>query len=125
MKALVGATTAAAAVALLAWAAVPLLGRLELRGGGAAAAMSPTELWLLEVFTAGVLAVLLGLAALGGWWVNPRGVRDVVEREPDAPEDRGAPGKEDDAGGPGPGQWLVATGGLLLGIYFMGWLVTR
>jgi hypothetical protein len=76
--------------------------------------------WLLTVWTAGVLAVLFGATAR----IGRRGVgfRDVV----DAGSVRGAiEARRSAEGGPGAmiDVWLVATGGILIGIYFAGWLL--
>ena len=77
--------------------------------------------WLLTVWTAGVLAVLFGATAR----IGRRGVgfRDVV----DAGSVRGAVEARQRAARAGAGEmldvWLVATGGILVGIYFAGWLL--
>lgn len=79
--------------------------------------------WLLTVWTAGVLAVLFGATARMG--MRGVGFRDVM----DAGSVRGAVearrGIERADAGWGFDLWLVATGGILLGIYFAGWLVLR
>lgn len=80
------ALVAAAGTAGLAAAALPLFLRLESRGWGGTLVLTAPEIWLLEVFTAGVLVLLLGLAGLGGGWFDARGVRDALEREEAAPE---------------------------------------
>ena len=77
--------------------------------------------WLLTVWTAGVTAVLFGATArLGRRGV---GFRDVV----DAGSVRGAIQARRSAEGGEVGRmldvWLVATGGILIGIYFVGWLL--
>lgn len=77
--------------------------------------------WLLTVWTAGVMAVLFGATArLGRRGV---GFRDVV----DAGSARGAVEARRSAERGGAGEmldvWLVATGGILVGIYFAGWLL--
>lgn len=131
------ALAAAAGTAGLAGAALPLLLRLEPRGWAGPLVLTASEIWLLEVFTAGVLALLLGLAGLGGGWFDARGVRDALEREEAAPEPgAGAgperPGEEEggttdregrESGDTGPAWWLIAVGGGLLGIYATGWLL--
>lgn len=58
--------------------AVPLFLRLEPRGG--LRLQTPTELWLLGVFTLGALAVLLGLSAAAGGWFGPSEARRGLER---------------------------------------------
>jgi hypothetical protein len=77
--------------------------------------------WLLTVWTAGVLAVLFGATARMG--MRGVGFRDVV----DAGSVRGAlearRGIERAGAGWGLDLWLVATGGILVAIYFVGWLV--
>lgn len=77
--------------------------------------------WLLTVWTAGVMAVLFGATAR----IGRRGVgfRDVV----DAGSVRGAIEARRSAEGGEVGRlldvWLVATGGILIAIYFAGWLL--
>ena len=95
----------------------------------AAALLLPSELgtraWLLTVWTAGVMCILFGAAALIGAGV---GVREVVEAgsTPDAVEaerrvrNAGAADFYGDVG-----WWVVATGGVLVAIYFVGWLILR
>lgn len=77
--------------------------------------------WLLTVWTAGVMAVLFGATARIG--ARGLGVRDVA----DAGSVRAALEErkraERAAAGPGLDLWIVATGGILIGIYFAGWLV--
>lgn len=77
--------------------------------------------WLLTVWTAGVAAVLFGATAR----IGRRGVglRDVLDAGsvPAAVEAR----RRAEGGGAGEllDVWLVATGGILVGIYFAGWLL--
>lgn len=83
------------------------------------------HVWLLTVFTAGVFAVLFGTSALLGVF-RPLGVRDVSEagsvkaamqmREEEIRRDRSA-GYANNFG-----WWTVATGAILILIYFIGWL---
>ena len=80
--------------------------------------------WMLTVWTAGVFAILFGLTArLGG--APGLSVRDVEEAGSVAAavEARRRSRKVDE--GFRVDVWLVATGGILVGIYFLGWLVLR
>lgn len=78
--------------------------------------------WLLTVWTAGAFALLFGLTArLGGLrGIGAREVREAgsvfkaVEARRRA-ESADLPHRFD--------LWIVATGGILVGIYFLGWLV--
>lgn len=80
--------------------------------------------WLVTVWTAGALLVLFGLTArVGGF--RGIGAREVVE----AGSVRGAldARRRADAGGAsgtggGFDLWIVATGAVLIGIYFAGWM---
>lgn len=93
----------------------------------AAALLLPREFgaqaWLLTVWTVGVLCILFGAAALVSAGL---GVREVVEAGsiPNAVEAArrtrraGAVGFYGDVG-----WWAVATGGVLVAIYFVGWLI--
>lgn len=106
------------------WAAA-----LGVAGGIAAtaAAVLPaalgTRAWLLAVWTAGVLFVLFGAAALLGAGV---GVRDVLEAG-SAPAAAEVERRRRSVRGEGfhrdMGWWTVATGGVLVAIYFLGWLI--
>ncbi len=96
---------------------------------GAAALLLPGELaargWLLTVWTAGVMCILFGAAALIGAGV---GVREVVEAgsAPEAVEAERRVRSAADAGFYGDvGWWVLATGGVLVAIYFGGWLILR
>ncbi len=109
------ALAAAAAIAALA-TLVPLHPALRLTTGD-----ERERAWLLTVWTVGVLAVLFGLAA--HFSTGRVGVRDVVEARslPEAVEQgrrsrRGASENRFDL-------WAVATGMLLIAIYFAGWVV--
>lgn len=98
-SALGAALLAAAAVA----GAVPLFLRLEPRGG--LRLQTPTELWLLGVFTLGALAVLLGLSAAAGGWLAPSEARRGLERmrrEADRLDARRRRGADGAAGRRGP-----------------------
>lgn len=82
--------------------------------------------WLLTVWTAGVMAVCFGAAGLLSA-VAPIGFRDVAEAGSvlDAIDARREARKRQDAhnfynfAG-----WTVSTGGMLLILYFAGWIVT-
>jgi hypothetical protein len=102
--ALAGATS----VAMLGLAAV-----LEVappRGGGTRL-LGFGEIWLLGVFTAGVLALLLGAAVAAD-----RGVPGLRSRLARAPEEPGRP--EVPVAGV-----AVRTGGWLLLVYVAGWVI--
>lgn len=84
------------------------------------------RVWLLVVFTAGVMAILFGAAA---WVGGPRmlTLRDVVEsggiaraREQREKADR-ARAERPRYGNPA--SWAVATGGFLIAIYFVLWML--
>lgn len=77
--------------------------------------------WLLTVWTAGVLAVLFGATARIG--MRAVGFRDVeaAGSVPAAVEARRRTARAD--AGWGLDLWLIATGAILVGIYFAGWLV--
>lgn len=113
---------AAGVLAAVTAAAVPLVMRLQLRDSSLVWLLVPAELWLLAVFTEGVLAVLLGAAALAGWF-SGRGVRDAAEASPRAQS--GTPARTDPDRDASPAWWTLAAGGWLLGIYFVSWLVLR
>lgn len=108
----VAAAIAAAAALLLPYEAI-----------GLRTAAERERAWLLTVWTAGVMAVLFGLTARIG--ARGVGLRDVA----DAGSVRGAlearRRAERTGSGPGLDLWIVATGGILVGIYFAGWLVLR
>lgn len=80
------------------------------------------RVWLLTVWTAGVLAVLFGVTARLGW-ARGIGVREVAEAgsfraavDARRSSERAAPVRQADV-------WIIATGVFLIGIYFAGWLV--
>lgn len=79
--------------------------------------------WLLTVWTAGVMALLFGLTARVG--MRGVGVRDVAEAGSVRAAVEARRRAERAAGGAGVDLWLIATGGILVGIYFAGWLVLR
>jgi hypothetical protein len=82
------------------------------------------RIWLLTVWTAGVMALLFGLAArLGGF--RGFGLREIseagsfaeaVERRRQARQGSHAPAAD---------VWVIVTGGLLVAVYFAGWLALR
>lgn len=84
--------------------------------------------WLLTVWVAGVLAILFGLTSvLGGFGgigarevVEAGSVRGAVEAHRTAARAAGAPEFHGHFG-----WWLIATGALLVGIYFAAWLALR
>ncbi|HEX2187482.1 MAG TPA: hypothetical protein VHG51_01230 [Longimicrobiaceae bacterium] len=88
---------------------------------GLATAAERERAWLLTVWTAGVMAVLFGLTARIG--MRGVGVRDVADAGSvrAAIEERRRAQRAD--AGPALDLWLIATGGILIGIYFAGWLV--
>lgn len=106
----VAATVAVAAALLLPYEAIGLRTEPERE-----------RAWLLTVWTAGVAAVLFGATARLG--ARGLGLRDVL----DAGSVRGAVDARRSAERAGAGGrldlWLVATGGILVGIYFAGWLL--
>lgn len=84
------------------------------------------RVWLLVVFTAGVMAILFGAAA---WVGGPKmiSLRDVVESG-GVDQARAAKEKADKARGEfarygNPAAWTVAMGGFLIGIYFLLWIL--
>ncbi len=84
------------------------------------------RVWLLAVFTAGVMAILFGAAA---WVAGPKMItlRDVVESG-GVPQARSARAKEEKARGArygNPAAWTVALGGFLIGIYFLMWALRK
>ncbi|MBV9772723.1 MAG: hypothetical protein JO040_02160 [Gemmatimonadetes bacterium] len=112
----------ALAVALAVATAAALLFPYAALGLGSTAERE--RVWLLTVWTAGVLAVLFGLTARLGW-AKGIGVREVSEagsfREAaDAlrKSERADPVRRADV-------WIIATGVFLIGIYFAGWLVLK
>lgn len=92
------------------------------RAVGALSGAERERIWLLTVWTAGVLAVLFGLTARLGW-ARGMGVREVSEAGSfraalDAlrRSERAATVRQADV-------WIIATGVFLIGIYFAGWLL--
>jgi hypothetical protein len=81
--------------------------------------------WLITVWTAGVLAVLFGLTGLLGWrtGVGFRDIREAgsvraaIERQREAMRAR-----QEEPFHSRFDWWLISTGALLIGIYFLGWL---
>lgn len=82
--------------------------------------VSRTDIWLLAIFTEGVLALLGGLAGWISVWAGSRGIRNVVM---DA--QAGVWGVEDTGPGSGGTPWVTVLGVYLLTIYAVGWLITR
>ena len=82
------------------------------------------RVWLLVVFTAGVMAILFGAAA---WVGGPRMVtlRDVLEgggiAQARAQREKAERARGDRPRYGNPATWVVATGGFLLTIYFLLW----
>ena len=115
----------AVAVALLFALAAALLlpyEALQLRTG-----VERWRAWLLSLWTAGVMAVLFGFTGLVGF-LTPVGIREVVEAGSvtKALAERRSSRRADDPGFHGNfAWWLVATGGLLIGIYFVSWGILR
>jgi hypothetical protein len=84
--------------------------------------------WLATVWSGGVMAILFGLSGVLGW-SSGVGIRDIfraggvkaalAQREKEK-EAALAQGRYSNFG-----WWLVATGGFMICIYFIGWLVLR
>lgn len=106
---------AAAAVAALA-TLVPLYPALRLT-----TADERERAWLLTVWTVGVLGILFGLASRLSTG-RSLGVREVAEAQslPEAVEQDRRAGRATSEGRFD--LWAVATGLILVGIYFLGWL---
>ena len=87
---------------------------------GLDAAVERDGVWLLVVFCTGVMLLLFGLSSLGGGFrgvglrevIEAGGVRQALERERPARSDDRVPYTRNFA------WWCVATGALLLVIYF-------
>lgn len=83
-------------------------------------AVDRDRVWLLVVFCTGVMLLLFGLSALGGGFrgmglrevIEAGGVRQALERERSGKRDDGTSYTQNFA------WWCVATGALLLVIYF-------
>jgi hypothetical protein len=112
------AVLAAAAFAAL----VPLL--FPFRGLGLDPAAERTRIWLLVVFTAGVMAVLLGASGLAG--TRLLGLRDVLDAKSATlaiERHRQARVGMQGRGWRNAGGWAVAAGASLIAIYFVLWMV--
>jgi len=92
----------------LAWGSGALL-RREPRG--AIWLLEPCELWLLAVFSAGMVAILVGLSVVVGGWFRGRSGKGGAEADANRSID--------------PAWWTVATGATLLAIYAVAWLWMR
>ena len=81
--------------------------------------------WLLTVWTAGVLAICFGVTGLLGG-IHPLGFRDVAEAGSVAAaiEARREANKQRDRVFYNFAGWTVVTGGFLLLVYVIGWIVT-
>ena len=81
--------------------------------------------WLLAVWTVGVLAICFGVSGLMGG-LNPLGFRDVAEAGSvtAAIEARREANKQRDKSFYNFAGWTVSTGGFLLLVYFVGWIVS-
>ncbi|MEX0935526.1 MAG: hypothetical protein WD013_01395 [Gemmatimonadota bacterium] len=120
-------TTSSGVALILAggWAVVaPALSWLEPRAGLRFPA--PVEMWLLGVFTAGVLLVLLGLSVTVGGRLPGVRAREALARLIDGSGagPAGTPA-ESDNGDPHQGWWSMTVGANLLAIYLLGWIVLR
>ncbi len=86
------------------------------------------RVWLLVVFTAGVMAILFGAAALVG---GPKMItlRDVVEKggivQARAAKEAADRARAERPRYGNPAVWMVTTGVFLVGIYFVLWVVLR
>ena len=91
------------------------------------AAANPAEdrhfVWLLTVFTAGVMMALFGLAALIGGRRSV-GLRDVIEAKGvvNALRRVGQGGGESQAYTSNAAVWCIVTGALLIVVYFTLWM---
>lgn len=113
----------AAGVSIAFAALVPVL--FPFRAIGLDPVAERERVWLLVVFTAGVMLILFGTSALLGGlkWI---GVRDVLESGGvrQALERRGKPGPAD-AYTRNFALWCVVEGGMLIAVYFVLWLALR
>lgn len=84
------------------------------------------RVWLLCLWTGGVLGICFGLAALIGFGA-PLGVREVVEAGSvtKAAEARRQARRQEGGFHSNFAWWLVVTGGLLVATYFMALAVSR
>ncbi|HEV2129931.1 MAG TPA: hypothetical protein VGR27_02450 [Longimicrobiaceae bacterium] len=84
--------------------------------------------WLLTVWTGGVLAILFGLSALLGAF-SGMGFREVVEagsvREAVETHRRSLTNWGAGAFHHSFAWWVISTGGLVVAIYFVGWMTLR
>lgn len=147
---LAGSAAGAGAAALLCLGFATGAVRLEPRGGGAGGE-GLGEVWLLTVFTGGVLSILFGFSAWLGQGITGRGAREGLaalrarmEDPPSGAEARLSEGADPGAsevaravggtgspvspkGEPASGTsridpgWFVAVGGWLLLLYAAGW----
>jgi hypothetical protein len=95
-------------VADLAWQAGTGTGVTE-GGPGGVRLLTGVDVWLLSVFTAGVIVLLLASSAWIAERFGSRGARDVLLGTPSG-------------SGPGGARWMGTLGGSLLLIYALGWL---
>lgn len=110
----------AAGVSIVFAALVPVL--FPFRAIGLDPAADRERVWLLCVFTAGVMLALFGLSA----WLGGRravGMRDVVEAHGavqalERVRDRGGESEADRDYTRNAAVWCIVTGGLLLVVYF-------
>jgi hypothetical protein len=115
---------AAAGVALAAGVLAVGISRLETRGGGVPL-LDTGEIWLLALFTGGVLALLLGSAARLGARIPGQAARRGLARRFGGGNGEGDGEGEGDPGEPGDRRFangVMATGGWLLLVYMIGWL---
>ncbi len=117
-----GPLAGALAVALGAAAFAAGVSRLELRGGRIQL-LETVEIWLLAVFTAGVLALLLGGSARLGVRLPGRAAREGLARR----FGRGGKGDVEVENPEGVrdlrfADGVMMTGGWLLLVYTIGWL---
>lgn len=93
---------------------------------GAVTAADRDRVWLLVVFTAGIMSILFGTAA---WLAGPKmlTLRDVVESggvaQARAVREKAERARAEVRRYGNPATWLIATGGFLLAIYFVLWTV--
>lgn len=84
--------------------------------------------WLLTVWTGGVLAILFGLSALLGAF-SGMGFREVMEagsvQQAVDTHRRTVPRRGDGEFHHSFAWWVISTGGLLVAIYFVGWIALR
>ncbi|HEU0012151.1 MAG TPA: hypothetical protein VFQ45_00625 [Longimicrobium sp.] len=111
----------AAGVAAVFAALVPVL--TPYRAMGLDPAEDRVRIWLLVVFTAGVMGVLFGLGALLAGPRRALGIRDVVEAGGSVDRARERARERAEAAPPAYtsnfAAWTVATGVMLIGVYFV------